>query len=224
MNMIQKTFLPLILAVTVLTSGCSEKTDSGHEDHMTGGQDQHMQHEAKASGKKTAQIFEGGRIVMFEETPPAINLIDQDGKRVTNEDLKGKVTLINFIYTRCDESCPVMVHKFMDIAKEMKDELGKNLQLVSITMDPEHDSPEILKSYAKKIDVDTTSWSFLTEKKDIVDKVLKGFNFFYQKNEDGGFGHGNAIVMLDKNGVWKYNFNVLTVQVDILVERLKKEF
>ncbi len=223
MNIIQKTFIALFLAATLIASGCSEKTDSGHEGQMTGEHDQHK-HEAKASVKKTAQIFEGGRIVMFEETPPVINLINQDGKRVTNEGLKGKVTLINFIYTRCDESCPVMVHKFMDIAKEMKDELGKNLQLVSITMDPEHDKPEILKSYAGKIEADTSSWSFLTEKKDIVDKVLKGFNFFYQKNEDGGFGHSNTIVMLDKNGVWKYNFNVLTVPVDILVERLRKEF
>ena len=222
MNIMQKTFITLILAATLIASGCSEKTDSGHEAHMAGDHDQHKR-EAKASGKKTAQIFEGGRIVMFEETPPVINLINQDGKRVTNEDLKGKVTLINFIYTRCDESCPIMVHKFMDIEKEMKDELGENLQLVSITMDPEHDSPEALKGYAGKIEADTSHWSFLTEKKDIVDKVLKGFNFFYQKNEDGSFAHGNTIVMLDKNGVWKYNFNILTVPVDILVERLKKE-
>ena len=204
-----------------LTAGCSEKGDSGHEGHMT----ENHNHEAKATGKKTAQIFEGGRIVMFEETPPVINLLNQDGKRVTNEDLKGKVTLINFIYTRCDESCPIMVHKFMDIEKEMKAELaGGKLQLVSITMDSEHDSPEILKSYSKKIEADTSYWSFLTEEKSIVDKVLKGFNFFYQKNEDGTFGHGNTIVMLDKNGVWKYNFNVLTVPVDILLERLKEEF
>lgn len=223
MNIIHKTFIALFLAATVLASGCSEKTDSGHEEHMTEGHDQHKS-EAKTPAKKTAQIFEGGRIVMFEETPPVINLLNQDGKRVSNEGLKGKVTLINFIYTRCDESCPIMVHKFMDIAKEMKDELGANLQLVSITMDPEHDSPEILKSYAEKIEADTSSWSFLTEEKSVVDKVLKGFNFFYQKNEDGSFGHGNTIVMLDKNGVWKYNFNVLTVPVDILVERLKKEF
>lgn len=223
MNIIRKTFIPLFLAAIVLASGCSEKKDSGHEGHMAEGHDQHKT-DGKAPAKKTAQIFEGGRIVMFEETPPVINLIDQDGKRVTNEGLKGKVTLINFIYTRCDESCPIMVHKFMDIAKEMKDELGKKLQLVSITMDPEHDRPEILKSYAGKIEADTSSWSFLTEEKSIVDKVLKGFNFFYQKNEDGSFGHGNTIVMLDKNGVWKYNFNVLTVPVDILVERLKKEF
>jgi len=223
MNITYKTFIALFLAAAVLAIGCSEKTDSGHEGHMTGAHDQHN-HEAKDSGKKTAEIFEGGRIVMFEETAPVINLLNQDGKRVTNEGLKGKVTLINFIYTRCDESCPIMVHKFMDIAKDMKNELGKNLQLVSITMDPEHDSPGILKSYAEKIEADTSSWTFLTEEKSVVDKVLKDFNFFYQKNEDGSFGHGNTIVMLDKNGVWKYNFNILTVPVDILVERLKKEF
>jgi protein SCO1/2 len=173
--------------------------------------------------KKEIQVYENGRIIELEQEAPAINLIDQNGKIVTNESLKGKVVLINFIYSNCDESCPVMVHKFMDIAEEMKAELGKNLVLASITMDPERDSAEALKAYAEKLKADTSYWSFLTGDKEEVAKTLKSFNFFYQKNEDGSFGHSNGIVLLDKKGVWKYTFNVLTVPVDIAVEWIKKE-
>ncbi|MDH3975259.1 MAG: SCO family protein [Deltaproteobacteria bacterium] len=207
----------LIMAALIIFAGCSEK---GHEDHSS-----HEQHTTKkAEKKKTAQIYENGRIVQFEETAPTINLTNQDGKIVTNEDLKGKVVLFNFIYTNCKESCPIMTHKFMDIEKEMQSEIKKGLRLISITMDPERDTPEVLKKHAASINANPEYWSFLTGEKSEVDKVLKGFRFFYEKNEDGSFGHTNAIVMLDRKGVWKYNFSVLTVPVDILVERVRKEF
>lgn len=208
----------LILGVAIF-SGCSEK---GHEEHA--GHD-HSQHSGKeGEKKKTAQIFENGRIIQFEEKAPQIKLTNQDGKIVTNDDFKGKVVLFNFIYTNCKESCPIMTHKFMDIEKEMQAEIKKGLRLVSITMDPERDTPEVLKNHAQSINANPEYWTFLTGDKAEVDKVLKDFRFFYQKNEDGTFGHSNAIVMLDRNGVWKYNFNILSVPIDILVERVRAEF
>lgn len=218
MNIYKFAALFLILAL-VIFSGCSEK---GHEGNST--QDHSMHSGKEGEQKKVAQIYENGRVIEFEETAPQIKLTNQDGKIVTNEDLKGKVVLFNFIYTSCKESCPIMTHKFMDIEKAMKDEIKKGLTLISITMDPEHDTPEVLKKHATSINADPAHWSFLTGEKTEVDKVLKGFRFFYQKNEDGSFGHSNAIVMLDRRGVWKYNFNILSVPVDILVERVKKEF
>ncbi len=207
--------LALFVTMTLLFYGCAKEEQNA--------QSGHVEHEAKKPGKKTAEIYENGRVVIFDEDAPAIDLVNQEGKKVTNGDLKGKVVLINFIYTHCEESCPIMMHKFMDIEKELKAHLGKDIQLVSITMDPERDTPEVLKKYAEKMKIDTSYWTFLTGKKAVVDKILKGFKFFYVKNEDGSFGHSNAIVGLDRAGRWKYNFNVLTVPVDILVERIKKE-
>jgi len=217
---IKKGVWKLFISITLLLAGCSQGGDGAarHEDHTE--KTEHSQH---AMPKKEIQVYENGRVIELEQEAPSLKLVDQDGRTVTNESLKGKVVLINFIYTSCDESCPIMVHKFMDISEEMKDELGKNLVLVSITMDPERDSAEVLKAYAEKVKADTSYWSFLTGDKDVVAKTLKDFNFFYQKNEDGSFGHGNSIILLDKKGVWKYTFNVLTVPVDIAVERIKKE-
>ena len=196
-------------AAALLGLGCSQ---GGHEEQ--GGQ---------ASRTMEVEISEGGRVVKFEMDAPVIDLVNQDGERVTNEDLKGKVVLINFIYTNCQESCPVMVHKFMNISEEMKNELGRDLLLVSITMDPERDSPEVLKEFAGKMDIDTSKWMFLTGDRDTVGKTLKAFHFYYVKNEDGTFGHANTIILLDRKGKWKYNFSVLTVPVDIVIERVKKE-
>lgn len=208
----------LILALA-LFSGCSEKGHESHSDH------DHSQHSGMDTReKKVAQIYENGRIIQFEETPPQIKLVNQDGKVVTNDDFKGKVVLFNFIYTNCKESCPIMTHKFMDIEKEMQAEIKKGLRLVSITMDPERDTPEVLKKYAESLNANPEYWSFLTGKKEEVDEVLKGFRFLYEKLEDGSFGHSNAIAMIDKKGVWKYQFNILTVPIDILVERVRQEF
>ena len=212
-----KKMFPTTLMLTLMALGCSEgsHTAAEHSGHKNEGQ---------AAPRKTAEVFENGRIIKYENEAPEIDLIDQDGNRVTNEDLKGKVVLINFIYANCKETCPMMVHKFMDIIKEMPEEMGKSLRLLSITMDPERDSAEALKKFSGELHADTSYWSFLTGDKEIVDKVLKGFNFFYKKNEDGeSFAHANKIVLLDKKGVWKYDFNVLTVPVDIAIERIKEE-
>ncbi len=217
---IKKDVWKLLLTLILLSVGCSQGGDSSgnHEGHT-----EKMDHSQHAAPKKEIQVYENGRVIELEQEAPVIKLTDQSGKTVTNESLKGKAVLINFIYTNCDESCPIMVHKFMDIAEEMKSDLGKDLVLLSITMDPERDSVEALKAYAEKMKADTSYWSFLTGDKDVVAKTLKDFNFFYQKNEDGSFGHGNSMILLDKRGLWKYTFNVLTVPVDIAVKRIKEE-
>ncbi|MBE9535857.1 MAG: SCO family protein [Proteobacteria bacterium] len=217
---IKKGLWTLFISLILISAGCSQGSDSSGKNE---GHAEKMDHSQHTMPQKEIKVYENGRVIELEQEAPVIKLTDQSGKTVTNESLKGKAVLINFIYTSCDESCPIMVHKFMDIAKEMKGDLGKNLVLLSITMDPERDSVEALKTYAEKMKADTSYWSFLTGDKDVVAKTLKDFNFFYQKNEDGSFGHGNSIILLDKRGVWKYTFNVLTVPVDIAVEWIKKE-
>ncbi len=212
----------ILLVVTALIpvflAACSE---SSHQ--MSGQMSGESGHEDHSAHKKTATISEDGRVIEFSENAPVIDLIDQDGRPVKNDDLTGKAVLINFIYAHCDESCPVMVHKFMDIAAELKGHMGKDLILLSITMDPERDTPDMLKGYAEKIRADESYWRFLTGEKDKVENTIKAFNFFFMKNEDGTFAHDNKIMMLDKDGRWKYIFNVLSVPVDIAVERIKKE-
>lgn len=212
-------FALFLVFISLPLISCSNKTEQAHTNH-----EGHEAHQHKVDEKKAdeIQIFENGRVLLFEREAPHIDLVDQNNQRVTSEDLKGKVVLINFIYTNCEESCPVMVHKFMDIARKLGEEMGRSIQLVSITMDPERDTPEKLKKYAEGLKADTSKWMFLTGEKETVDSVLKGFQFTYMKNEDGSFVHANGIMALDRNGVWRYQFNVLTDTVDIVIDRIKE--
>lgn len=91
-------------------------------------------------------------------------LTSQDNRPVSLKDFRGKVVLINFIYTNCKETCPALIHKFLEVQDAFKARLGKDLILISITIDPERDTPAVLKGYAKTIGAGRQGWFFLTGK------------------------------------------------------------
>src|SRR5260370_35538347 len=103
---------------------------------------------------------------------PDVTLIDQDGKAISMASLKGKPVLIDFIYTSCSSTCPVLTSKIAAVARELGPALGANVTIVSITLDPEHDTPAELASYAKSQGANSNSWRFLTGKHADIDQVL----------------------------------------------------
>jgi protein SCO1/2 len=101
---------------------------------------------------------------------PNIPLITQDGERVRFFDdlIKDKVVAINFMYTACPDTCPVETARLLQVAKLLGDRLGKDVFFYSITIDPEHDTPEVLKAFADSWGV-PDGWTFLTgNRKDII--------------------------------------------------------
>jgi len=91
---------------------------------------------------------------------PAFRLTDQDNRKVSLGDLRGKVVLVSFIYTNCAAACPLTTAKLASIHDALR---GKDLHIVSITIDPAHDTPAVLKKYGQQFKgVDLRSWSFLT--------------------------------------------------------------
>jgi cytochrome oxidase Cu insertion factor (SCO1/SenC/PrrC family) len=115
-----------------------------------------------------ASIFVLYPIAQEQELPiiePAANftLINQDNESISLTDLKGKVIMLGFIYTSCeDEFCPTMTYDFSIIQNQLKDVFGSEVVLVCITLDPLHDTPEVLRSYANLWGANTTGWEFLT--------------------------------------------------------------
>jgi protein SCO1/2 len=107
-------------------------------------------------------------------TVPQFSLTERDRRRITLADLKGKVWIVNFIYTNCPDTCPIQSAQMKQLQDELRSEEG--LRLVSITVDPERDTPEILTKYAARFDADSSKWLFLTgEKKMIHEFAQKGF-------------------------------------------------
>ncbi len=106
---------------------------------------------------------------------PAFHLTDQDGKSLGLEDLKGKVWVASFIYTRCRTSCPVVTADMARLARALRGQ--KDLRLVSVSVDPTHDTPAVLKAYAKDMGAVDPRWSFLTGKpRAVYDLVQGGFH------------------------------------------------
>ncbi len=104
----------------------------------------------------------GGTLVRLEiyGTIPPFSLIERSGRPMTLEDLRGKVWVANFIYTQCTETCPTQSLQISRLQSEFSPE--PDLRLVSITVDPERDTPEVLARYAERHQADPERWLFLT--------------------------------------------------------------
>jgi len=127
-------------------------------------------------------------------------LLDQDGREVRfyTDTLRGKIVLISFIYTSCTDICPILMHNLSDVQNSLGDRFGKDVFFVSISVDPEDDTPEELKKYAGRYGT-KPGWTFLTGPKKDVDAVIKRFGEFQEDFED----HSMTFVLGDvKNARW----------------------
>src|SRR5688500_5841513 len=93
---------------------------------------------------------------------PDFALISQDGAEVTLEALRGKVVAVTFIYTSCPDVCPMLTDKVARVQDELGADFGSKIAFLSISVDPEHDTPEVLSEYAEALGANLAGWSFLT--------------------------------------------------------------
>ena len=132
---------------------------------------------------------------------PKFELINQDNKKITNETYKGKVYVLEFFFSTCPTICPKMNESMLHI--ENKFFGNPNFGIVSITINPEHDTPKVLKEHAKFLGVKSSNWNFLTgDKAYIFNLANKGFNLYAGENKKvaGGFEHSGLFALVDKNG------------------------
>lgn len=132
---------------------------------------------------------------------PEFLMLNQDSLLIGNEDFKGKVYLAEFFFTRCPTICPIM-NKNMKI---LDDRFGarQDFGIASFTIDPENDTPHVLKQYAEDYGVKSQNWHFLTANKSTVYKLANsGFSIFAGINPAvaGGFEHQGYFALIDKNG------------------------
>jgi len=129
-----------------------------------------------------------------------IDLVDQNGKPENLAKLmEGRTVLINTIFTSCDASCPIMEKTFATIQDHYATQMGKELVLVSISVDPANDTPAKLKAYAKTMKA-KDGWYFLTGTKEQVDYALKRFGVPAETRDM----HSNLMFAgNDKTGLWK---------------------
>jgi protein SCO1 len=132
---------------------------------------------------------------------PSFSLTNQDGKTISNEDLKGKVHVVEFFFSTCPTICPIMNQNMLKIEKEFlnHDDFG----IVSITINPSYDTSEVLKKHAEHLGVQHKNWHFLTGEQSYIYEIAnKGFNLYAAENNKakGGFEHSGFFALIDKNG------------------------
>lgn len=132
---------------------------------------------------------------------PKFELVNEDNIKITNETYKGKVYVLEFFFTTCPTICPKMNLSMLEIEKKFFG--NPNFGIVSISIDPEHDTQKVLKAHRELLGVKSSNWNFLTgDKNYIFDLANKGFNLYAgeNKNVKGGFEHSGLFALIDKNG------------------------
>jgi protein SCO1/2 len=142
---------------------------------------------------KKSDLVEIGKVPSFE-------LTDQNGKTISDADYDGKVYVVEFFFSTCPTICPKMNQNMLKLQDAF---YGKpDFGIASITINPEHDTPAILKEHAKDLGVKHYNWHFLTGDRDYIFNLAKQFKLYAGTNPNvpGGFEHSGLFALVDKDG------------------------
>ncbi|PWN07687.1 SCO family protein [Rhodohalobacter mucosus] len=124
------------------------------------------------------------------------SLLDHNNQEVVfPDDYLGKILLVGYVYTHCPDICPAITYNMRDVQQLVDD--SSNFMLISISFDPERDSPSILNDYAANYRLDTDSWSLLTGERSEVDNVLELLEISTVKTPTRFLDDGKAIYFID---------------------------
>lgn len=137
---------------------------------------------------------------------PDFALTDQDGRRFALRDLRGKAVLVSFVYTSCPDVCPVMFYVVTEVQKRVQAEGRGEVASVFLTIDPEIDSPQVLKAFALRRSVDFSATYLLTGKPDELQAVWSAFGVKVKRRARGLVDHSPLTVLIDAHGVMRYRY------------------
>lgn len=185
-------FILLILSAAALTTNAQVKPAPPAEPH------DHSHMSKTANDASPAEKY-------FTD----VELTNQDGKKVRfySDVLKGKTVVVNAFFTTCTSVCPPMNRSMEKIQEALGDRVGRDVFLVSLTVDPETDTPARLKDYAKKFHAGS-GWTFLTGKKENLDWALYKLGQYVEKKDD----HTTVFIIGNEpTGLWKKAFGMANV-------------
>lgn len=152
---------------------------------------------AKNTGEALSYIVLDGE----KKKAPEFEFTNQNGDTISNEDYKGKVYLVEFFFTTCPTICPIMNKNLVEIQDVFKgqDDFG----IASFSIDPDHDTPEVLAEYAQNYGIVSPNWNLMTgDRSDIYKLANEGFGLYAGEDADaaGGFAHQGMFALVDQEG------------------------
>jgi protein SCO1 len=155
---------------------------------------------------------------------PQFSLIERSGKTTTLADLRGTIWIADFIYTTCQDTCPMQTAAMAQLQEQWKDRAG--LKLVSFSVDPEKDTTDVLSRYADRYKADSQRWLFLTGTKEEIGRLVQeGFRLSAvalssDGNKDSVIMHSPRFVLIDKHAEIRGYYDSRDQQA---LERLKND-
>ena len=137
---------------------------------------------------------------------PEFTLTTQDGRRLSLKELGGKVVAITFIYTGCVDTCPLLTAKMAGLQASLGSNFGSKVVFISITVDPERDTPAVLKRYAEAHGANTAGWAFLTGSSAEIRQVAKGYGIYYKRRPGGDVDHTFLTSVVDPSGTLRVQY------------------
>jgi protein SCO1/2 len=158
------------------------------------------------------------------EKIPDFTLTDQDSHPVRLSDFRGKVVAVNFIYTRCPlpDVCPRLSANFALLQRRFRRHLGKELVRLSMTIDPQYDTPEVLQDYAKRWGAQPESWRFLTGPAEEIQRTAGHFGLVFWPDE-GALGHNSTTSIVGRDGRLAAIVEGSSYRVDQLVDLIARQ-
>jgi protein SCO1/2 len=146
-----------------------------------------------------------GHLPVIGPAPP-FTLTSQDNKPVSLVDFRGKVVAVTFIYTGCPDICPLLTQKMVDVQDALGEKFGAKIAFISISFDPERDTPEVLKDFAQFWGAKPEGWSFLTGSLAAVRDVTRRYGVFFAKKEHGSVEHSQLTTLVDADGQMRVQY------------------
>ena len=137
---------------------------------------------------------------------PEFTLTKQDGKRLALNDLRGKALAITFIFASCADTCPLLTAKMTGIQNRLGSDFGPKVYFLSITVDSERDTPEVLKRYAEAHKANPVGWAFLTGTSAEISEVAKRYGIYHKKTPRGDVDHTFLTSLIDQKGILRVQY------------------
>jgi protein SCO1/2 len=162
---------------------------------------------------------------------PDFSLTDQTGRPFTSAHLAGKVVLVDFVFTSCTDICPLLTATMAQVRDQLRQArlLGDKAAIVSITVDPKHDTPDALAAYAERFGAVPTEWRFLTGDRPAIDDLLiGGFKVGRPPPAARAPGiepeivHTNRVALVDPRGQVRAMYNGEELDVAAVVDEIRR--
>jgi protein SCO1/2 len=133
-------------------------------------------------------------------------LTAEDGAPFSTAELRGKVVALNFVFTRCADVCPIATAKMVQIQRALGETFGRDVFFVSVTIDPEHDTSEVLARYARALGYDPSGWAFLTGAPAVVRDVARSYGVLHDRRSGGEVDHNLLTSLVDREGMLRVQY------------------